>query len=357
MSGRSLCPVLVVTGFLGSGKTTLIRALLARDGRAGTAVIVNEAGEVGLDHDLLRRVEERTVLLAGGCLCCARREDLVETLRELLDADQAHTSPVPLELVVIETSGLADAGPVAATITADPVLCHHFRLAGVVTTVDAVTGRQALERHREAVSQAAAADCLILTKADIATPREVSELRARLLTLNPAATLVEATFGEVDLEALLATRPASVGPRPLPEWAPGRHDDAVRSVSVELSEPLDWTVLAVWLSMLLHTHGTRVLRFKALIDTGGPGPVSLNGVGHLAHPPEHFDSWEGARRSRLVFILDGLNPNAVLTSFHRFQERLGQPPVGAAEGLRPNSGETMGLPAVTGGSGPESIRQ
>lgn len=333
MSRQNQCPVLVVTGFLGSGKTTLIRALLERDGGAGTAVIVNEAGEVGLDHDILRRVEERTVLLAGGCLCCARREDLAETLRELLDADQVQTTPAPLDLVVIETSGLADAGPVAATITADPVLRHHFRLAGVVTTVDAVAGIQALQHHREAVRQAAAADCLVLTKADIATPAEVGELRARLLTLNPAATLVEAAFGEVDLRALLAERPPSVSPPPVPAGAPGPHDDGVRSVSFELSEPLDWTVLAVWLSMLLHAHGTRVLRFKALIDTGGPGPVSLNGVGHLAHPPEHFDSWVGARRSRLVFILDGLDPNTVVTSLHRFQERLGQSAVGAAGDL------------------------
>ena len=331
MSWRSQCPVLVVTGFLGSGKTTLIRALLERDGGAGTAVIVNEAGEVGLDHDLLRRVEERTVLLAGGCLCCARREDLAGTLLELLDADQEHTTAVPLELVVIETSGLADARPVAATITEDPVLRHHFRLAGVVTTVDAVTGRQALERHREAVCQAAAADCLILTKADIAASTEVSALRARLLTLNPAATLVEAVFGEVDLKALLAEHPPSVGPRPVREGAPAPHEEAVRSVSVELSEPLDWTVLAVWLSMLLHTHGTKVLRFKALIDTGGSGPVSLNGVGHLMHPPEHLDGWEGDRCSRLVFILDGLNPDAVVASLRQFQECLGQPAVGRAE--------------------------
>lgn len=325
-------PVTVVTGFLGSGKTTLIGRLLDRPAlRHDTAVIVNELGEAALDHELLRRVDERAVALAGGCLCCGRREDLAETLRELLDADERGERPVAR--VVIETSGLADPAPIMATIAGDPVLSHHFRVDRVIAAVAAVDGDEVLERHPEALAQVAAADRVALTKGDLTAPADVARLRARLAALNPSATVVEVVRGAVAVEALLG---GSDRPRPfqtMADAAPAHRPGAVRAISLVLDEPLDWTVFGVWLSLVVHAHGDRLLRFKALVDTGGDGPVALNGVRHVVHPPEHHAGWpDGDRRSRLVFVVDGLDPADLLRSLRAFQRGLGpgaEPAAGA----------------------------
>jgi G3E family GTPase len=309
----SKTPVTLVTGFLGSGKTTLISRLLQHPDLGETAVIVNELGEVGIDHHLLRRVDERTVLLDSGCVCCTLRGDLADELRDL-DSRRARGEIPAFRRVVVETTGLADPAPVAYTLAAEPVVRHHFELGGIVATVDAVNGLV----EPESVKQAAVADVLVVTKIDVADP---AEIESRLRRLNPAAEIVEASFGEID-PALLLDRPTR-DPRELAVDENG-HGGDIRPFCVFLDEPLDWTAFGIWLTMLLQARGADLLRVKGLLNVGGPGedgggPLLLNGVQHVVHPPEHLDAWpDDDRRSRLVFIGRGLERDAVERSLLAF---------------------------------------
>jgi len=304
----SKLPVVVVTGFLGSGKTTLISRLLEHPALGETAVIVNELGEVGIDHHLLRRVDERTVLLKNGCVCCSLRGDLAEELRELLSRRERGEIP-RFERVVVETTGVADPGPVAYTLLAEPVVRHHYRLESVVATVDAVLGL----RGPESVRQVAAADAVVVTKPDLAEPGPLVEALGRL---NPAADVAAASFGAVEPARLFA---GSEREPPLVAPSPAHVGEEIRAVSVVLDEPLDWTAFGIWLTMLLQARGQDVLRVKGLLDVGGDGPVLLNAVQHVVHPPVHLDAWpDGDRRSRLVFIGRGLDASAIETSLRAF---------------------------------------
>jgi G3E family GTPase len=287
-------PVALVTGFLGSGKTTLIASLLGHPAMGETAVIVNELGEVGIDHHLLRRVDERTVLLASGCLCCTLRGDLADELRDLLGRRDRGEIPA-FRRVVVETTGLADPAPVVYTLLAEPVVKHHFALESIVTTVDAQHG---LSRD-ESLRQVAAADTLVVTKTDVASGAGLAE---RLAQLNPAARVLRASFGDVDPDILLA--PAEHPREPVSRQDDHRHDHGdVGSVMVVIDGPIDWTAFGIWLTMLLQARGSEIYRVKGLLDAGGDGPVLLNGVQHVVHPPVHLDEWPDAdRRSRLVFI-------------------------------------------------------
>jgi G3E family GTPase len=287
-------PVALVTGSLGSGKTTLISGLLRSPALGETAVIVNELGEIGIDHHLLRRVDERTVLLKSGCLCCSLRGDLADELRDLLSRRARGEIPA-FRRVVVETTGLADPGPVVYTLLSEPVVQHHYRLECVVATVDAQHGCS----RPESVKQVAAADTLIITKTDVAASAPV---RARLARLNPTARIVEASFGEVEPDLVFAAAPAV---RELPVSPdPGGHDHGgVRAVSVVLDQQVDWTAFGIWLTMLLQARGSEILRVKGLLDVGAAGPLLLNGVQHVVHPPVHLDAWpDDDRRSRLVLI-------------------------------------------------------
>jgi G3E family GTPase len=308
-------PVTLVTGFLGSGKTTLVAALLRRPGLEGTAVIVNELGEVGIDHHLLRRVDERTVLLASGCVCCTLRGDLADELRDLLDRADAGEIP-PVDRVVVETTGIADPTPIVHTLLSDPFVPHHYRLASVVATVDGQHGLHA----PESVKQAAAADLLVVTKADLARDEDLAALEARLALLNPAAPVVRATHGDVDPDLLLRGADHTLPPAPPSAGNGGhRHDDDVRAVVLELDGALDWSAFGIWLTMLLHAHGASLYRVKGLLDTGGSGPVLVNGVQHAVHPPVHLDDWpDEERRSRLVVIGRGVDHDALERSLRAF---------------------------------------
>jgi G3E family GTPase len=302
-------PVALVTGFLGSGKTTLVSRLLQHPDMGETAVIVNELGEVGIDHHLLRRVDERTVLLQSGCLCCALRGDLADELRDLKTRRDAGEVP-PFERVVVETTGLANPAPIVSTLLSEPLVRHHYRLEAVVTTVDAQHGL----RHDESVSQAAAADRLVVTKSDLADPAPVI---ARLRRLNPGATLVEAVFGDVEPGALFDG--ASRDPRDLEYDESPEHAHEGRALCVTIDEPLDWTAFGIWLTMLLQARGQEVLRVKGLLDVGAEGPLVLNGVQHVVHPPEHLPDWpDDDRRSRLVFIGRDLDRAALERSLAAF---------------------------------------
>jgi G3E family GTPase len=325
-------PVSILTGFLGSGKTTLLSSLLGHPAMGETAVIVNELGEVAIDHHLLSRVDEETVLLASGCVCCSLRGDLAVELRDLLERRGRDGVP-RFRRVVVETTGLADPAPIVATLVSEPLLRHHVMLETVVTTVDAVAGARTLERHEQSVRQAAAADRLVVTKADLVDP---SPLVERLRALNPTAEVLTASFGDVDPRRLLGrSRPRKlpVAEDTAPEAAHGPDGD-VRALALSFDDPLDWTAFGVWLTMLLQARGQDVLRVKGLLDTGGPGPVVLDGVQHVVHPPRHLDGWpNGERRSRLVFISRGVEPQALRGSLEAFDRAVaGRSPAAAATG-------------------------
>jgi G3E family GTPase len=303
-------PVALVTGFLGSGKTTLIAGLLGHPDMGETAVIVNELGEVGIDHHLLRRVDERTVLLKSGCLCCTLRGDLAEELRDLLGRRDRGEIPA-FRRVVVETTGLADPAPVVYTLLAEPVVKHHYELESVITTVDAQHG---LVRD-ESLRQVAAADTLVVTKTDLAP---ASGVAMQLAQLNPAARVVEASFGDVTPADVL-TRPAHPrGPDPSGSQADHSHGD-VGAVTVVLDDAVDWAAFGIWLTMLLQARGSDIYRVKGLLDVGERGPVLLNGVQHVVHPPVHLDAWpDDDHRSRLVFIGSGLDRESLTRSLQAF---------------------------------------
>jgi G3E family GTPase len=303
-------PVTIVTGFLGSGKTTLISRLLAHPEMGETAVIVNELGEIGIDHHLLRRVDERTVLLPSGCVCCSLRGDLADELRDLLSRRTRGEIPA-FRRVVVETTGLADPAPIVNTLLAEPVVRHHYVPERVIATVDAVHGL----RQPESVKQASAADRLVVTKADLV---DAAELRGRLQALNPAAEIVEVSFGEVEPELLFGGGDrdlrASLGE------VPHAHDhDDVRACCLLFDEPLDWTAFGIWLTMLLQARGDEVLRVKGLLDVGSAGPLLVNGVQHVVHPPVHLDAWpDEDRRSRIVFIARAIDAGELERSLAAF---------------------------------------
>jgi G3E family GTPase len=237
-------PVSLVTGFLGSGKTTLLSRLLAHPAMGETAVIVNELGEVAIDHHLLRRVDERTVLLKSGCICCSLRGDLADELRDLLGRRERGEVP-EFRRVVVETTGLADPAPIIYTLLSEPVVKHHFRLERVIATVDAVHGLCA----PESVKQVVAADRLVVTKTDLAGPDGLEE---RLERLNPAAEIHEASFGEIEPGALFGG--ADRDPRDLP-FDGHCHEGDVRVFCLLFDEQLDWAAFGIWLTMLLASRG------------------------------------------------------------------------------------------------------
>jgi G3E family GTPase len=333
-------PLTIVTGFLGSGKTTLLRRLLAGRARQGTAVLVNEFGDVGLDHHLVRQVEEQTILLGHGCICCTVRDDLVQALRTLLDQDQ-RGAIARIDRVVVETTGLADPAPILFTIRTDPMLQHHFRIDRVVVTVDAVNGHRQFDRHAEAWKQAVAADDIIVTKTDMAASDTIASLLLRLRGLNPTARLTTAVFGDVEVDWLLESednRRSDIWragesqrlERPTTPSVPGKdssHAADIRSIALTFDEPLDWVAFSIWLSMLLHARGENVLRVKGLLNVDTVGPVVLNGVQHIMHVPEHLQCWPDAdQRSHLVFILHAIDPHDIVRSLQAFQHLLGAQP-------------------------------
>jgi G3E family GTPase len=311
-------PVTVVAGFLGSGKTSLLRRALTS--APDTAVIVNEFGEVGLDHHLLRASQERIELLGGGCACCSRREDLVRTLRELLD--DRDRGRAELGRVVIETSGLADPAPIVFTITNDSMLRHHFEVDHLIVTVDAFNGSEQLAAHPEVAKQVLVADELVITKVDLVEPETRDALAARLTALNPAATVKTALHGALQQERLEVTAaPAAAATAPAAaSSAGGGHTEDIRTLRVGADAPVDWLGFAVWLSMLLQARGEEVLRVKGLLELDDGALVTINGVQHVVHMPEHLppatlpDSPPG-----IVFITRGLDPDRLRESLHVFQ--------------------------------------
>jgi G3E family GTPase len=308
--------VTLLSGFLGSGKTTLLRAGLDRRGASAPAVILNDFGTTMVDDVLLSGDGQAApVVISGGCACCTRRDDLARALSELLDAEQRGTAP-RRDHVVIETSGLSDPGPIAFTIANDPVLKHHYALARVCVTLDAVAGPDAAERHEVALRQLLAADDVLVTKADLVAPERIDGLVRWVHGLNPSATVGITAQGELlREEPPVATRAA--GRRDARPPADELHTRGITTLELATDEPLDWQAFAVWLSLLLHRHGADVLRVKGILDVHGTGPVALNGVQHVVHRPEHL-SGPVRPGTRLVLIVRGIDTELLERSFHAF---------------------------------------
>jgi G3E family GTPase len=325
-------PVLVLTGFLGSGKTTLLNALLRDPALKDAAVIINEFGEIGIDHLLVETAFEDAVLLKSGCICCTVRGDLVDTLETLWE--RRTTGQIPaFTRVLIETTGLAEPGPVMRTLMAEPALAARFRLSGVITTVDAVNGGAQLDRHPESVQQAALADRLVITKTDLADPATVAGLVRRLTALNPGAPQMRAVRGKVDPASLLEIglydpqRRDADTERWLASAAyddrhhshdVNRHGD-IRTFCVTRDRPVAWPAFRRWLEALASLRGPDLLRLKGIVHVeGAAGPVVVHGVQHVFHPPTVLPRWpaDDDRRTRLVFIVRSIERDAIEASLN-----------------------------------------
>lgn len=307
--------VTLLSGFLGSGKTTLLQAELARTGTEAPAVIVNDYGNVMVDDMLLTRPQNRhPAVLPGGCACCTRLDDLAQLLAGLLDEEQRRATQ-PSGHVVIEASGLADPGPIAFTLANDPILKHHYVLARVCVTVDAVTGLTSIQHHDVALRQLLAADDILITKADLTAPHEVTSLAGQLQLLNPSAAVTVTARGQrLSGAGKCATQTSRYVASP-----PGsdRHVHDVSTLELMTSDSLDWQAFALWLSLLVHEHGPDILRIKGIADVENVGPVAINGVQHIVHSPEHL-SGSIPPGTRIVIITQGLDASLVERSFHAF---------------------------------------
>jgi G3E family GTPase len=326
-------PLHLISGFLGSGKTTLLRRMLDTPALGNSAVLVNEVGEIGLDHHLLRHVDGETVLLRSGCICCSMRDDLGQALKDLLNRRDVGLLS-PFARVIVEGTGLADPVPILSTVLADPSLRHHFRIGRVVTVVDTVNAALQLQTQMEFAKQVAVADHILLSKTDIAPPGALPALVPLLAGINPGAGRALAVDPALDLASLLAEpdgpaalrREAAEWIRPLPPQPARRltadapHAPEVQSFCMVFDHPVDWARFGIWLTMLLHAHGERVLRVKGLLAVEGTeDPIFINGVQHVVHAPLHLDAWpDDDRRSRLVFIIRDLSRDLIERSARAF---------------------------------------
>ena len=311
-----LLPATILTGFLGSGKTTLLNRLLSHEGMANTAVIVNEFGEIGLDHLLVETPDESMVLMDSGCLCCTILGDLVQTLQTLLAKRMTGAVPA-FERVVIETTGLADPAPILHTLIADPDVTAYYRLDSVVAVVDAVNADSQFDTHFESVKQAAVSDRIVISKTDLAGEDTVSNVVARLAGINPGATIFQAVMGEIEPDRLFGADVVSVQARAgtISAWLCAdahdsrhshHHDDGIRTFSVTRDRPIEAAGLELWLDLLASYRGPNLLRVKGLLNVAGK-PVVVHAVQHLFHPPLALEAWpDGDRRSRIVFITHGI---------------------------------------------------
>jgi G3E family GTPase len=334
-------PLTVLTGFLGAGKTTLLNRLLRDPALADTAVIINEFGEIGLDHLLVEQVDDGVVLLSTGCLCCTLRGDLVEALERLtrnLDNGRAAFSRV-----IIETTGLADPAPIVHTTMAHPYLVMRYRLDGIIAVVDAVNGAATLERHAEAVKQAAIADRIVLTKTDLVGDTHAAALRTlltRLRALNPAAPILDAAAGDAvaarlfdcglydpatktpDVRRWLAAEAyADAGDHGAHAHDPNRHDAHIRAFCLSSEAAIPASAFEMFLELIRSMHGPNLLRLKGIVKIAETPqtPMVVHAVQHLMHPLARLPAWPDAdTRTRMVFIVRDIDPRTIRELFDAF---------------------------------------
>jgi G3E family GTPase len=310
-------PVTVLTGFLGAGKTTLLKRFLATPEGAGTALVVNEFGETGIDDALLRSSADETALLGNGCLCCITRTDLQVTLRRLV-ADRTRGAIPDFRRIVIETSGLADPGPILQTFVTDRALGGEFHVEAAVTLVDAVAGMETLEWSAEARKQVILADRIVITKTDLAEAAKIEALKDKLADLNPHATLETAINGHIDPQRLFADGVADQGGRNDNLFvAEAAHSDGIRSFVWNVTAPITWDVFVRTMETLTALRGPDLLRAKGFLNVEGcAGPVVVQVVQHLLHPPVELQVWPDAdHTTRVVFITRNIAEQAVRDLF------------------------------------------
>lgn len=358
---RPPIPVTVLTGFLGAGKTTLLNRLLADEGLRDTAVLINEFGEIGLDHLLVRTVDDGIVMLASGCVCCTVRGDLVSALEDLLRAlDNGRIEA--FQRVVIETTGLADPIPVIHTLMAHPYLVLRYRLDSVVTVVDAINGLATLDAHPEAVRQVAVADRVIVSKTDLlagdTAHAAFAALEARLTALAPSAIRIDAAKGEADAKAVLAAGlfdPATKTPN-VARWlneealagadSTHSHDDGIRTFALTSDQAMGSAAFDMFLDLLRGAHGPSLLRVKGVVKIAEfpDRPVVVHGAQHVFHPTTVLDAWpDGDARTRLVFILKDMEP-AVIRALHDAFVGIARPDQADRAALTDNP---LAIPGVT----------
>jgi G3E family GTPase len=337
-------PLTLLTGFLGAGKTTLLNTLLRDPDLRDTAVLINEFGEIALDHLLVEKIDGDMMVLSSGCLCCNLRGDLITALEKLLrNLDNGRAS---FKRVIVETTGLADPAPLLQTLMQHPYLVMRFRLDGVVTLVDAVNGSDTLDNHPEAVKQAAVADRIVLTKTDLLRSEDGAAKRdaliARLRKLNPAAPILDAAAGDASVSAL--TGCGLYDPdRKIPDvsrWLAdeaiaaahshghhhhhhdvNRHDERVQAFTLATDRAIPAAMLDLFLELLRSTHGPNLLRMKAIvnIEETPDRPMVLHGVQHVLHPATQLDAWPDAdHRTRMVFIVRDIEPRVIQELFDAF---------------------------------------
>jgi G3E family GTPase len=316
-TSASRTPVTVVTGFLGSGKTTVLKRALQSPQFGFTAVIVNEFGAVGLDHLLVEAVDGEMVLLKSGCICCSVRSDLESSLRELLS--RRDDGRIDFARIVVETTGLADPAPIAQLTLNNPLTAPFLAPARIVTTIDAPHGGRHLREHWEARKQVALADAVLLTQSDLA-PERMGDLRHAVARLNAAAPQIVCVHGDVDPQWLLAAGSMSASADgPAPPHAHGHAHGEIATLALHAEAPLDWLRLQAWLATLRAEHGERLLRVKGVLDLEGETqPVAVHGIHHVFHPPVRLRAWPaGPRRTQLVLIVRAMEVEPLRDSFRR----------------------------------------
>lgn len=336
-------PLSVITGFLGSGKTTLLNRLLGDPALSQTLVIINEFGEIGLDHLFVERVDGDMLVMTSGCLCCSMRGDLIATLEDVLRR-RDNGRIAEFQRVVIETTGLADPAPVLHTIMYHPYLMLRFRLDGVITLVDAVNADATLDAHIEAVKQVAMADRLVLTKTDLLDPQQsqIASLKQRLRGLNPAAPLLDAAKGEANAASLLnvglydserksidvrrwlnAEAYAAPEPQHHHKHDVNRHDASIRAFCLRQDQPMNPQAFELMLELLRNAHGPKLLRVKGIIALADDPerPIVIHGVQHIFHPSVRLEAWPDAEHAtRVVFILRDMEPSFIEGLWRGFSE-------------------------------------
>ena len=354
----SLIPVTLLTGFLGSGKTTVLNHLVTQSELADALVIINEFGEMALDHMMVAHSTENLVMeMSSGCVCCNIRGDLVKALEDITQL-YSHNCQSKFRRVLIETTGLADPAPIIHTLMSHPRVARRYRLDGIVATLDLATGMHTLDQHSEAIKQAAMADALLLTKSDLATHDQRETLLNRLESINPSASRWEVHNGEIEVHKVLnlglfsAERKTPDVARWLSEEAyeaehahthahdhhdydhsdhsghshhhhdVNRHDDHIRAFCYTIEQAITRQTLADWLDLLTSFAGNQILRVKGILNVeGNAKPVVVHGVQHIFHPPASLPSWSSEdRRSRLVFITYGVSKDLIEKTFNAFRQ-------------------------------------